>query len=100
LTAIVVLVLAPLAAAGQPGVAQWTVPRTPDGQSDLQGVWSFATITPLERPSRHAGRHLLPAEAVAQENQTAATRASSDRRGALSPDQDVATANTPGPRVG
>jgi hypothetical protein len=29
----------------------WTVPRTPDGQPDLQGVWSNATITPLERPA-------------------------------------------------
>ena len=28
----------------------WTVPRTPDGQPDLQGVWDYRTITPLERP--------------------------------------------------
>ena len=49
LTVIAVLVLAPLPAAGQPAAEQWTVPRTPDGQPDLQGVWSFATITPLGR---------------------------------------------------
>ena len=30
----------------------WTPPRTPDGQFDLEGVWDFSTITPLERPSR------------------------------------------------
>jgi hypothetical protein len=29
----------------------WTLPRTPDGQPDLQGVWTNATITPLERPA-------------------------------------------------
>ena len=29
--------------------AGWTVPRTPDGRPDLQGRWSFATLTPLER---------------------------------------------------
>ena len=29
----------------------WTQPRTPDGQPDLQGIWSNATTTPLERPS-------------------------------------------------
>jgi hypothetical protein len=29
----------------------WTPARTPDGQFDLEGVWDFSTITPLERPS-------------------------------------------------
>lgn len=28
----------------------WTVPRTPDGRPDLQGIWTNASITPLERP--------------------------------------------------
>jgi hypothetical protein len=42
--------------------------RTPDGQPDLQGVWSFATITPLERPSSLAGKEFLtPEEARAYE---------------------------------
>ncbi|MGH9176212.1 MAG: hypothetical protein ACRD1H_17730, partial [Vicinamibacterales bacterium] len=27
----------------------WTMPRTPDGKPDLQGRWSNATLTPLER---------------------------------------------------
>ena len=46
--------LVPFPAVGQP-VSGWTLPRTPDGQPDLQGAWSFATITPLERPSEYAG---------------------------------------------
>ena len=29
----------------------WIPPRTPDGQPDLQGIWSNATLTPLERPN-------------------------------------------------
>jgi len=34
-----------------PRVARgWTVPRTPDGKPDLQGLWTNATVTPLERP--------------------------------------------------
>lgn len=28
----------------------WTVPRTPDGNPDLQGVYNSGTYTPLERP--------------------------------------------------
>ncbi len=29
---------------------EWRVPRTPDGQPDLQGYWTNSTYTPLERP--------------------------------------------------
>jgi len=39
-------------AIAQPSPAHaWTVPRTPDGHPDLQGNWSNATLTPLERPT-------------------------------------------------
>ncbi len=30
--------------------AQWTAPRMPDGHPDLQGNWTNATITPIQRP--------------------------------------------------
>jgi hypothetical protein len=33
--------------------------RTPDGQLDLEGVWNFSTITPLERPSELAGKDVF-----------------------------------------
>ena len=29
---------------------EWTPARTVDGQIDIEGVWDFSTITPLERP--------------------------------------------------
>ena len=35
---------------------KWTVPRTVDGQPDLQGVWANNSITPMERPAAFAGR--------------------------------------------
>src|SRR6202035_1592826 len=33
--------------------------RTPDGHPDLQGVWTNATITPLQRPASLAGKATL-----------------------------------------
>jgi hypothetical protein len=46
-------------------------PRTRDGHPDLQGVWSYATLTPLERSPEFAGRAFLTeAEARAYEQQT------------------------------
>jgi len=42
------------------------VPRTPDGRPDLQGVWSFAWATPLQRPEAFANKPVLSdAEAAA-----------------------------------
>jgi hypothetical protein len=63
-------VLAALAASAQSGVPRksWAASRTPDGQPDLQGIWSNATITPLERPDDLAGKaSFTPAEALAYE---------------------------------
>src|SRR2546423_722461 len=42
-----------------------TVPRTPDGKPDLQGVWDFRTITPLERPRELGEKAFFTAEEAA-----------------------------------
>jgi len=53
--------------------------RTPDGQPDLQGMWTNATITPFERPPAMAGKpYLTEQEAAALEQQAAARRATAD----------------------
>ena len=45
-------------------------PRMPDGQPDLQGIWTNATVTPLERPAELAGKDFFtPAEAAVYEKQ-------------------------------
>jgi hypothetical protein len=55
--------------------AQEKLPRTPDGKPDLQGIWDFRTITPLERPNQFAEKETLTAEeAAALEQRTAETR--------------------------
>jgi len=48
--------LTPARVAGQTAPATsasaeaWAPPRLADGRADLQGIWDFGTITPLERP--------------------------------------------------
>src|SRR3954466_3253297 len=36
-----------------------SIPRTPDGHPDLQGIWANDTVTPLERPKRFADKAVL-----------------------------------------
>ena len=42
------------------------IPRTPDGKPDLQGVWDFRTITPMERPKELANKATLTEEEARQ----------------------------------
>jgi len=35
---------------------RWVLPRTPDGQPDLQGVWTNNSVTPLQRPKEVGGK--------------------------------------------
>jgi hypothetical protein len=62
--------LAALALAPLPAVAQGRAnpPRTPDGKPSLEGVFTFSTITPLQRPEALSGKETLtPEEAAAFE---------------------------------
>jgi hypothetical protein len=43
----------------------WAAPRTSTGSPDMEGTWSFATLTPLERPQRFAGRASMTSEEAA-----------------------------------
>jgi hypothetical protein len=85
----VTALLTPGRAAGQPATGRqaktasktWTVPRTPDGQPDLQGIWTNATLTPLERPAELAAKEFLtPQEAEQYQNRVLA-RWDRDNRG-------------------
>ena len=37
----------------------WDMPRTPDGQPDMQGIWSNASQTPLARPEEYGTKGFL-----------------------------------------
>ena len=51
-----------------------TLTRTPWGDPDLQGVWDYKTITPLERPLNLAGREFLTDAEASQLEARAAKR--------------------------
>ena len=62
------LLLPAITWAAQPA-SKWQVPRTADGHPDLQGMWTNATITPLERP-KELGDRLVLSDAEAQRIET------------------------------
>ena len=66
--------------------------QTAWGDPNLQGVWSYATITPLQRPVHLEGRTFLSDEEVAAQNRDSAIRATSERRNGLTPERDLSLA--------
>ncbi len=61
--------LTPASVSGQPqevrgtdAASDWTLPRTPDGQPDLQGYWTTQTFTPLQRPEHLADQEFYSEE--------------------------------------
>lgn len=56
--------------------------RTGDGQPDLQGIWDFRTVTPLERPEDLAGKEFLTEQEAAEyEKKMIASRDADANRG-------------------
>jgi hypothetical protein len=80
------LAVMPLAAIS--GIGQ-ALPRTPDNQPDLQGIWTNGTITPLERPPELAGKPFFTPEEAAAYEKLVRARTDADRRGA-NPEADLA----------
>ena len=54
--------------------AQTDPPRTAWGQPDLQGVWDFRSITPMQRPNDLADQEFLTTEEAAELDQAAVER--------------------------
>jgi len=87
----VVWIITVFAAALLPAQDKWTPARTPDGQPDLQGVWTFATITPLERPASQAGKEFFTEKEAADYEKQVLQETNRDRRDGTA-DADVSRA--------
>jgi hypothetical protein len=68
-----------LAATATAHAAGYQAPRNGFGQPDLQGTWTNASLTSLQRPAMFKSLTLTEAEALALEKRRAAVRAAQDR---------------------
>jgi hypothetical protein len=61
----------------------WKVPRTPDGQPDLQGFWSNTTYVPLQRPTNVTKEFYTPEEAAEMIKKAALTESEQTEPGTV-----------------
>jgi hypothetical protein len=79
-----------LPAAPEPtATPRWNSPRTFDGRPDLQGIWTNATVTPLERPKELAGKEFLSEQEAAEFEKRIVEQNNADRRRS-DPEADLA----------
>jgi hypothetical protein len=62
------------------GASAGKAARTADGQPDIQGVWTFATATPLERLAEYASKEFLTDSEVAAFEKQVVERQDVDQR--------------------
>jgi len=75
------------------GQAKSSIPRDPNGHPDLQGIWSYATVTPLERPTTLAGKATFTSdEEIAEFEKTTVAARNQDRRDGAGTNADVSRA--------
>ena len=87
-TAFVTTLLVAIAVCVPGAQTTYEPPRTAEGRPDLQGIWDFSSLTPLERPKNMADRAFLTPEeasAIAAEaaQRNAERNAPTERKGTL-----------------
>jgi hypothetical protein len=55
-------------------------PRTPDGHPDLQGIWNYSSLTPLERPRELAGKEFFTEKEAVDYEKSLLARNNRDHR--------------------
>jgi hypothetical protein len=65
------LVAVAMACASLASAQTSTIPRAPDGHPDLEGFWTNATITPMERPKELGAKEFFTDEEAAEDRKRA-----------------------------
>ena len=76
----------------KPSAKSFTPPRTPDGQPDMQGIWSNAILTPLERPADLKDKAFFTKEEASAYVKRTIEQNNKDKRDGSGTDADVARA--------
>jgi hypothetical protein len=79
-SSVALLALGLLGVVGATVSAQSGAPRTPDGKPDLQGTWSFATLTPMQRPKEFGTKAVLTPEEAKKYAEDSRARRNMDTR--------------------
>lgn len=86
---IAILAAASILAAG-PAVCQdaapTALPRTSDGHPDMEGVWTSATVVPLERPANLKGKEFYTEQEAAENVRGMLARSTWERLGSQAPE--------------
>jgi hypothetical protein len=75
-----------------PVPGSFKAPRTPDGQPDMQGIWSNAILTPLERPADLKDKPFFTKEEAAAYVRRTIDQNNKDSRDGAGTETDVARA--------
>jgi hypothetical protein len=68
-----------------------SVPNTPWGEPDLQGIWTDENDTPLQRPAKYANQEFFTATQRAELDEARAAVLGQDQRAARGSENDVAS---------
>ena len=70
----------------------YRAPRTPDGHPDIQGIWSNAVITPMERPADLKDKPFLTEKEAREYEERTRAKGNMDSRAGAGTDADVSRA--------
>ena len=62
------------------------IPRTPDGHPDLQGIWTSASVVPIERPAELKGKEFYTEKEAAENAKRVLGMSSWERLGSQAPE--------------